>query len=407
MKLHELRAKRDNIAREMRALNDGVQEDAAFTQEQRDKWDGMKSQLDSLSEKIEREEELRELDQKFVQDNDEEIRDHQERESGNDQEKRAAAVFDKMLRHGAAELSSEERSMVREMRANGTDPNEKGGYTIPRTMLNKIHESMKAFGGIAENCQLMVTSTGASLPWPTSNGTSEEGELLGENTATGEQDVSFGEVELGAHKLSSKVIRVSNELLNDSGIDVQSFLARRIASRLARGEAKYVATGSGTGTPKQPLGVVNAVGQGHETIAMDALDYRDLVRLKHSVDPAYRSSPKTAFCFNDKTLQELTEMKDLQGRPIWLPEVAGATPATILNERYFVDQAIPDFEAGAKFALYGDWDMFILRRVQYMVLKRLVERYAEYDQTGFLAFHRFDCVLEDSAAIKAAVRKAA
>ncbi len=38
-----------------------------------------------------------------------------------------------------------------------------------------------------------------------------------------------------------------------------------------------------------------------------------------------------------------------------------------------------------------------------MILKRLVERYAEFDQTGFLAFHRFDCILEDTSAIKALV----
>lgn len=406
-KLHELRSKRDNIAREMRALHDGVKEDTAWTDEQRSKWDNMRSELGALDEKIQREEELRELDLKFVQDNKDDIEDHQHRQSGDDQEKRTAQAFDKMLRHGAAELTSEERSLVREMRANGTSPNEKGGYTIPREMQSKIHEAMKAFGGIAQHCQLMVTSSGNPVHWPTSDGTTEVGELVGENQQVGEQDVQFGETELGAKKLTSKVIRVSNELLNDSGIDIQSFLARRIGSRLARGESAYIATGSGAGTPKQPLGVVTAVSQGHETISADGLDYRDLVRLKHSVDPAYRGSPKTAFAFNDKTLQELTEMKDLQGRPIWLPAVAGATPATILNEAYFVDQAIPDFEAGAKFALYGDWDMFILRRVQYMVLKRLVERYADYDQTGFLAFHRFDCVLEDSAAIKAAVRKAA
>ena len=42
-----------------------------------------------------------------------------------------------------------------------------------------------------------------------------------------------------------------------------------------------------------------------------------------------------------------------------------------------------------------------------MTLKRLVERYAEFDQTGFLAFHRFDCVLEDTGAIKALVGKPA
>ena len=49
---------------------------------------------------------------------------------------------------------------------------------------------------------------------------------------------------------------------------------------------------------------------------------------------------------------------------------------------------------------FGDFDLFILRRVRYMTLKRLVERYAEFDQTGFLAFHRMDCVLEDTDAIK-------
>lgn len=407
MKLHEIRAKRDNIAREMRALHDGAKEDTAWTDEQRSKWDNMRSELVALDDKIKREEELRELDQKFVRDNKDDIEGHQHRQSGDDQEQRAAQAFDKMLRHGASELSSEERSLVREMRANGTSPNEKGGYTIPREMQNKIHEAMKAFGGIAQHCQLMVTSSGNPVHWPTSDGTTEVGELVGENQQVGEQDAQFGETELGAKKLTSKVIRVSNELLNDSAIDVQAFLARRIASRLARGEAHYVAKGSGTGTPKQPLGIVTAVSQGHQTAAADKLDWRDFSGLKHSIDPAYRGSPKTAYAFNDKTLQLITEMVDDKNRPIWLPEVAGATPATILGERYFIDQAIPDFEAGAKFALYGDWDMFILRRVQYMVLKRLVERYADYDQTGFLAFHRFDCVLEDSAAIKAAVRKAA
>ena len=45
--------------------------------------------------------------------------------------------------------------------------------------------------------------------------------------------------------------------------------------------------------------------------------------------------------------------------------------------------AIPDIAAGAKFAYFGDFNRFIVRRVTYMTLKRLVERYAEYDQTGF------------------------
>jgi predicted phage gp36 major capsid-like protein len=41
-----------------------------------------------------------------------------------------------------------------------------------------------------------------------------------------------------------------------------------------------------------------------------------------------------------------------------------------------------DIAAGAKFAYFGDFNRFIVRRVTYMTLKRLVERYAEYDQTA-------------------------
>ena len=70
-----------------------------------------------------------------------------------------------------------------------------------------------------------------------------------------------------------------------------------------------------------------------------------------------------------------------------------------------IDQGIKDIGTGNKFIYLGDFNRFIVRRVSYMTLKRLVERYAEFDQVGFLAFHRFDCVLEDTSAIKALVGK--
>lgn len=129
--------------------------------------------------------------------------------------------------------------------------------------------------------------------------------------------------------------------------------------------------------------------------------------LKHSIDPAYRGGPKFRWAFNDATLQVIEEMVDGQNRPLWLPDIAGGTPATILNTPYVIDQAIDSIGAGKKFVFLGDFDRFIVRRITYMTLKRLVERYAEYDQTAFLAFHRFDCILEDVAAIKALVGKAA
>jgi hypothetical protein len=142
--------------------------------------------------------------------------------------------------------------------------------------------------------QILNTANGQDIDWATSDGTTEEGELLGENTETSEEDVSFGGATLGAKKLSSKIIRVSNELLQDSGVDIEAFLAARIATRIGRGEAKYLVLGTGTGTPLQPKGLAASVTGTKNTAAATTFTWKELNALKHSVDPAYRNGQRCA-----------------------------------------------------------------------------------------------------------------
>ncbi|BBV04206.1 phage capsid protein [Providencia rettgeri] len=404
MKLHDLKQKRNTIATEMRAIHEKVGE-SVMTEEQRAEWNKAHTEFEKLDEQIKREEQLRSLDQEFVDDNEQEQRNNPENAPEAAKVERRNLAFDRFVRSGFGELSAEEKQALKELRAQGTSPDEKGGYTVPTQMLNKIIDQMKAYGGIASVAQILNTSNGQDITWSTSDGTEEEGELLGENTAASEQDVEFGTAILGAKKLSSKIIRVSNELLQDSGVSIEAYLGSRIAQRIGRGEAKYLVKGTGAGTPLQPKGLDASVTGTVEASA--AFGWKDINALAHKLDPAYRNGPKFRLAFNDDTLKNLKEMEDTQKRPLWLPSIAGVAPSTILGMQYVVDQAIDKMEAGKKFIFCGDFDRFILRRVTYMTLKRLVERYAEYDQTAFLAFHRFDCVLEDTSAIKALVGKAA
>lgn len=404
MKLHELKQKRNTIATDMRALHDKIG-DANWTDEQRTQWNASKSELDSLDERIVREEELRRHDQTFVNEREPEQRQRQENPEMQAEGRRAAA-FDRLLRHGFSELTAEERQAVKELRAQGTTPDDKGGYTVPTQMRNTIIDAMKAYGGIASVAQILNTSNGQDITWSTSDGTAEEGELLAENSAATEGDVTFGTATMGAKKLSSKIIRVSNELLQDSGVDIEAYLAGRIAQRIGRGEAKYLVQGTGVGTPLQPKGLAASVTGTTQSSAAAAFNWKDMNSLIHSLDPAYRGGPSFRWAFNDATLQSIEQMEDTQGRPLWLPDITGGSPATVLGIPYVIDQAIDNVAASKKFIYLGDFNRFVVRRVAYMTLKRLVERYAEYDQTAFLAFHRFDCVLEDTAAIKALVGKA-
>lgn len=407
MTLAELKQKRARIAAEMRTYHD-AQGDAAWGDEQRSKWDGMKADLKKLDDQIQREDELRDTEQRYVEQNADALAAAAAAAAGKENpDEQRAQLFVKFLRHGASELTSEERKVLAEVRAQGVTPAEKGGYTVPTTFWAKVVESMKQYGGLASVAQVLTTDGGNPIEWPTSDGTEDEGELIGENTDAGEKDVEFGMDALGAHKLTSKVIRISNELLADTGIDMESFLAGRIASRIGRAEARLIVMGTGTGSPAQPKGLAASAAVGKQTAAAGTFTWKEVNGLIHSIDPAYRSAPKFRLAFNDATLQILEEMEDGNGRPLWIPGLDAGAPARLLKYQYVIDQAIPSIAAGAKFMFAGDFDQFILRRVRYMVLKRLVERYAEYDQTGFLAFHRFGCVLQDTAAIKALQGKAA
>lgn len=406
-KLHELQEKRRNIAAEMRTLHDKIG-DNAWTDEQRTEWNKMKTELDGVDAVIAREEELRSMDEKFVK---EQEAAEAEKRAKHDGEKTKtvdeirAQAFNVFLRNGLGELSQEERQALAEMRAQGVGVNDKGGYTVPKEMQARIVEQMKAYGGIAQVAQILTTSDGRTIEWITADGTTEEGELIGENTAATEADTSFGIANLGAKKLSSKIIRVSNELLQDSAINIESYLADRIAQRIGRAEAKYLIQGTGAGTPAQPKGLAASVTGTTQAKTAGKVDWLDVNALLHSLDPAYRNVGNSRLAFNDNTFKVLKEMVDGQNRPLWLPDVAGVAPSTILGKQYVIDQGIADIAKDAKFLYFGDFNRFVVRRVAYMTLKRLVERYAEFDQTAFLAFHRFDCVLEDTSAIKALIGK--
>ena len=142
MKLHEMKQKRNTIATDMRALHDKIG-DTTWTEEQRTQWNAAKSELDALDERIAREEELRRHDQSFVDEQEPEQRQRQEGPEMQAEVRRAAA-FDRLLRHGFGELTAEERQAVKELRAQGTTPDDKGGYTVPTQMRNTIIDAMKA-----------------------------------------------------------------------------------------------------------------------------------------------------------------------------------------------------------------------------------------------------------------------
>lgn len=319
-------------------------------------------------------------------------------------DERSGQAFDAYMRRGILGLSDDERALIQrrqmafspEIRAAlGVGTGAGGAFTVPQGFSNQIEDAEKEFGAMLEdNGQTFFdTGSGNAIPWPTDNDTGNTGEQLGENTGTAEQDVTFGSVTFDSYMYSSKLVRVSFQLLEDSAFDLNRFLSRKLGERIGRIVNQRLTTGTGTA---QPNGIVTAAALGKTGTAgqTTSVVYNDLVDLEHSIDPAYRK--RARWMMADNSLKVIKKMVDGQSRPLWMPGIAVGAPDTILGYRYVINQDVPVMAASAKSILFGAVEKYVVRRVRQIGLLRLQERYAEALQVGFIAYQRFDGDLLDA-----------
>ena len=312
-------------------------------------------------------------------------------------EERYATAYDTYLRDGIGSLDAPDRDMLAS-RAQSIGTDTAGGYLGPPGFWARIVESMEAYSNFAESANVLVTETGNTLEWPTSDDTSNKGQIIGENTQVSEQDVTFGSKSLGSYTYTSNLIRVSNQLLQDAAFNVEEFLARKLGERLGRIQNDHWTTGTGSG---QPDGVLVGATSGLTTASATAITHDELIDLQHSVDPSYRGM-NSQFMFNDTTLGALRKIVDGDGNLAWAPGLVPGTPGTLLGTSYIINQSAPNMATGNVGAIaYGDFNSgYVIRQVRGVQIMRLAERYADYLQVGFLAYLRMDATKDDLGAYR-------
>lgn len=295
-----------------------------------------------------------------------------------------SALLDKWMRGGDKALSAEDWTAIRNTMSTTTVG--EGGYTVATEVASVVLDAMKAFGGMRNVATVIRTAQGSPMSWPTSDGTSETGEILAENAGATDADPSFGTKALPVYKYSSKVVTVPIELLMDSSVDMEAFVRGRIAQRLGRITNTHFTTGDGS---SKPTGIVAGatVGKNGASGQVATVIYADLVDLEHSVDPAYRTGAK--WMFSDAALKVIKKLLDSQNRPLWLPDVAGNAPASILGYGYQINQDVAVPAASAKSIVFGDLSKYVIRDVMALTYYRFDDSaFAKKGQVGFLAFLR-------------------
>jgi predicted phage gp36 major capsid-like protein len=411
MKSKQLREQRAKLVTDIRAL---MPENAQLTAELREKIAGMEKDLDTLNSDIELAERQESREREMATRSTPVIDPNAPTLDGGDAEKRKTAeiekeareygrVFNIYARRGTEGMSAEERSILqkgyrdKEGRAQSFVTGSAGGFLVPQGFQAELERAQLHFGGVRQISRILPTTGGNPLPWPKVDDTGNSGEDKAENVAAAGQDIAFDQrhVECIQDGLRSRLDpeRADGRRRHQPGDRAGSLLGERLGRRQ---NAKYT-TGSGSSDYQ---GCVVSATLGVTAAGTAAITADELINLQHSVDPAYRANPKAAFMMNDDTIKFIRKLKDSNGRYLLDYTTLPGQPTTLLGKPLITNQDMATLATGNKTVLFGDFNKFIIRDVRNIVLRRLNERYADADQTGFIAWYRGDSRLV-SASTKA------
>ncbi|HEY7823482.1 MAG TPA: phage major capsid protein [Acidimicrobiia bacterium] len=267
--------------------------------------------------------------------------------------------------------------MQEQMRFTGPWSNEEVGYTI------------------------LNTASGEDIKVPTQSGFSSA-TATAEAAAFAVSNPTTSSLTLRSHKFGT-LLTVSRELLEDSGIDIVSFLGRQAGNAIGQIVNEKLAVGTGT---VEPNGIVNAstLGKTGGTAVGGAFTADDLIDLVHSVDSAYASN-RAGFQMRRSTLAALRSLKDGEGRFIYDP--TQGTQALVLGYPVFENPHVAAIGTGAKSVIFGSMPYYHVRQVGGVEIARSDDAYFVNDLVAFRVSIRLDGNLSQTAAVKHFIGNAA
>lgn len=388
-KIIELRNKRASLLDEIHAfIEANRQADQTLNAEHAQKADEMMASVKNLGKEIERLEALRDIEDSLNAATSAPVRSDvsgRKAVKGTATPEYSRAFWDMMRGNNTLE--------VRDALSVGTGS--AGGYTVPDEFERQLVQSLDENNVFRRIAKVIRTQSGTrTIPIATDSGSAS---WIEEGTSIDESDVSFDKATLSAYKLGC-LIKVSNELLNDSAFDIAAHIAQRFGVRFGNAEENAFLNGTGPsatpGTPSQPTGILTTLTANTTAGSAVDLSFDDMYKLYYSLKAPYRSN--AAWVCSESVMLKLMMLKDGNSNYVWKPSLEVGKPDTFLGHPIYTSQYMPGLTGTAsqdknkKVVLFGDFSYYWIADRQNRTVKRLNELYAATDQVGFLGTQRVD-----------------
>lgn len=403
-----LRDRRAQVWEQAKALADGAaDENRALSGDEESSWQTLNAELDALDRKI-----------KNVLDGEQRAKDTEAQFArlggngepnppGKEQRQKTNDELRAFLRgeQGAARYFDVNPSGPVDFRALSKLSAGAGLNTVPTSFYDRLVAHLIEVSGLMQAAPTVLnTSSGEALQIPktTAHSTSTPAEVTEAGTIP-TSEPTFGQITLSAYKYGV-LIQVSRELVDDTGVDLEGYLAMQAGRAIGNQLGTRLITGTGSTMPRgvvtdSTMGVTPAAGLlagggfGTQNTADQGFDI--LINLFHSVISPYRASSSCAWLMNDTTAAKVRKIKDSNGDYIWQPPVQVGLPDTILGKPVYIDPFVANVGANAKSIVFGDFSQYFVRLAGGVRFERSDDFAFGSDLVSFRALLRGDGALVD------------
>ena len=372
--LKKLMDKRNKLVHDMRAILEANPE--GLTPEQEQKYAAMEKDMDALGAQIDRLKNMIDLEAKL----DEPMAQpmvaaaQAAAKTGENVQAYKEAFFD-FVRNGYNGASESSRKLLAKYRASlteGTDA--KGGYLVPTVIAKEIITGLNAQSWIRKLANVYSTTSTTDIPTDTSIPSFN---WMGESDSYNETDLDFGGVTIGAHKVGG-IIKISEELMEDSAFDLEAHLTGKIQAGLEASEEQAFISGDGNG---KPTGIVTSAGTGVTAASATAITSDEVLDFIYSPLARYRKN--AVVVASTDFVKAVRKLKDGNGQYIWQPNYQAGQPDTIAGKPLYESEYMDGLESGKTPAVIADFSYYDVADRGRMYLQRLNELYAA---SGFVGF---------------------
>ena len=266
-----------------------------------------------------------------------------------------------------------------------------GGYLVPDTYDDRLVQALKQKNVLRQIATIIPTTQKLTIPVSLGG---ENASWMPENEPYTFCEAEFGGIEINAYKLGSSIL-VSDELLEDGGVDLEKYIEEAFAYRIGNAEESAFIRGDGNG---KPIGLIHQASVGKVTDEIGRISADDLVDMEFSLAEPYRKN--AVWVMSNDAYCRLGQLRHYRGNPIWSNGLEEEKPMKLFGYPVYICNHMDDVTPGSIPVMFGDFSYYWIGDRGKRVIKRLVERYADHGQVAFITTERVDAKLVLPEAVK-------